>query len=313
MISILLATYNGASYIEEMLDSLYNQTFKDFCCYIHDDGSSDETVSIIKDWIALKGREDNRFEILEGPATGSSKANFMWMLAQVESDYYMFADQDDVWLPTKVADTFEAFDSIETDEARAAFCDMYVTDRDLNVTSDSFISHIGREPSDLRYQRIMIDNPAAGCTMLINKRLRDIAIRLEDLDLIKVHDGYILALASLVGEVVYLDEPLVLYRQHGNNEMGAEVESVTSKARRNATDIISARASNNKRAFHMNEINLAKALLSVVEEGECAPEDIYTLKQLSSIDKKGKLSRIKFYKSNGFDRAKNNGWFLLWV
>lgn len=76
-IAILMATCNGEKYVEEMLRSLEKQTEDDFVCYIHDDGSTDQTMHILKKWV-----EDHpyHFMILEGQAQGSAKDNFFWCL-----------------------------------------------------------------------------------------------------------------------------------------------------------------------------------------------------------------------------------------
>lgn len=308
MIAILLATFNGAAFIEEMLDSLKDQTFGDYICYIHDDGSSDKTVSICSDWIA-NNNEHNRFKIIEHSPLGGSKENFLWMLSFVDAEYYMFADQDDVWLPQKIQKTFDAIGKIDT--PKAVFCDMFVTDSELSIIDKSFIKSIGRDPYDLRLQRIVIDNPAAGCTMLINKPLRDIAIRIKELSLIEMHDGFICALAVAVGELSFVDESLVYYRQHCDNVMGADTKDSVQKINENIRIAKKGSFLAKKREFHMHEVNLAKALLEV---GEFQNTDTKVfLEQLSLINTKSKLKRIAFYKKNKINRANHNLWFLLWV
>ena len=99
LVAILLATYNGEKYIEEFLISLQGQTFQNYICYIHDDGSKDRTRRIAEEF---EKRDPGHFQILEGPSQGGAKENFLWMLGQIEAEYYMFADQDDVWLPEKI-------------------------------------------------------------------------------------------------------------------------------------------------------------------------------------------------------------------
>ena len=98
-VAILLATYNGEKYIEEFLISLQGQTFQNYICYIHDDGSKDRTRRIAEEF---EKRDPGHFQILEGPSQGGAKENFLWMLGQIEAEFYMFAGQDDVWLPEKI-------------------------------------------------------------------------------------------------------------------------------------------------------------------------------------------------------------------
>ena len=108
-IAILLATYNGGQYLREQLDSLFAQTNQDFRIVIHDDGSTDNTVEIINEY---KEKYPERIEVLDGKPKGTPKANFMYLLSEVEADCYFFCDQDDVWLPTKVEESLKAFKNL---------------------------------------------------------------------------------------------------------------------------------------------------------------------------------------------------------
>ena len=96
-IAILMATYNGEKYLKEQIDSIMNQTNHDWTLYIQDDGSKDKTLDIIKSY------SDERIVWVDNGLTRQGCCmNFMSLLNKVESSYYMFCDQDDVWLPEKV-------------------------------------------------------------------------------------------------------------------------------------------------------------------------------------------------------------------
>ncbi len=316
MIAVLLAAYNGEKYIMEMLNSLAAQSCQEFLCYIHDDGSSDNTLNITKNWI---GDKKGKYIILEGEPTGGAKENFFWLLSRVEADYYMFADQDDVWLPEKIETCYKAIQ--ETEESKKdnrenaypalVFSDMYVTDSNLNIISGSFLDYIKRDYRNLSWQRIIIDNPVAGCSAIINKPLRDEAISVKDIGLIEMHDKYLAVLAVLTGRISYINTPLLYYRQHGNNEKGAETEEIKDKILRNIGEVFTGNFIRKKREFHQNEMNLARALLSL--NISFKPRDKFLLGRLSHIDKINKVKRIKFYKENGFNRKTHNFWFFLWV
>ena len=313
-IAILMATYNGEKYVEEMLRSLEKQTEDDFFCYIHDDGSTDQTMHILKKWV-----EDHpyHFMILEGQAQGSAKDNFFWMLAQVESDYYMFADQDDVWMPDKVEKSFRKMKQTETlcQDKYQAFCvftDMQVGDENLQEIAPSFIRYIGRDPYRTSMAEIIMDNPAAGCTMLFNRPLRDAALELRDPTKIEMHDVWILALAAAYGteHVGVVDEACAYYRQHANNEMGARTESKADKIKRNLIDLCSGRFMQQKRAFLQKGRNLAGQMYLV----DALPEkQKKILEEFSEIGKLSKWQRIKFYKKYGFTRNQGTGWMYLWI
>ena len=97
--AILMATYNGEQYVAEQIDSLLAQTDSDWTLYIHDDGSKDHTQEIINKYAET---HDN-IVVMDFPGGNGAKENFFKMMFSVDADYYMLCDQDDVWLPEKVA------------------------------------------------------------------------------------------------------------------------------------------------------------------------------------------------------------------
>lgn len=104
MISVCVATYNGEKYLQEQLDSILIQLAPDDELIISDDFSTDKTRSILDSY-----RADPRIKLLEGPQKGIIK-NFEHAINQASGDLIFLADQDDVWLPDKVADTKAKFD-----------------------------------------------------------------------------------------------------------------------------------------------------------------------------------------------------------
>ena len=317
LVAILLATYNGEKYIEEFLTSLQRQTFQNYICYIHDDGSKDRTRRIAEEFAR---RDPGHFQILEGPCRGGAKENFLWMLGQIEAEYYMFADQDDVWLPEKIEKSVGEIAAEQEDrqvgqgaaEPLCVFTDMYVTDETLNVIADSFIRYIGREPHRIKLSQVVIDNPAAGCTMIFTRKLRDMAIQLKHPERVEMHDVWVLALAAAYGEqcVRVLDEPLAYYRQHGDNEMGAFSESFWEKIKRNARDVLSGNMAREKREFVQKARILAGELCLV--DG-ILEENRKILQAFSEIGEKRKWERIEFYRKYDFSRNRGTVWMYLWV
>ncbi len=316
--AVLLAAYNGERFLLPMLESLENQTDRDWICMIHDDGSSDGTVRLLNEWIENHGGEDGRYRLVQGPPAGGAAANFFFLLSMVEADFYLFADQDDVWLPEKIAKTRACLSALTEKPAAeetpaAVFTDMYVTDEALRVTAPSFIRSIGRSPHRTAYPQLLIDNPAAGCTMMFNRALRDLALQATDekaLSDIEMHDGWLLLLASIYGRVDCVDEPLAYYRQHQDNEMGAVRESRAQKILRNASDILTGRFAAEKKRFHQKEKTLAALLLRQPD----LPDSVRpVLEELVELDAHGKLYRMHWYKEHGLSRAQNDFWMRLWV
>ena len=220
MIAVLMSTYNGERYIREQIDSLLNQTCKDWKLYIRDDGSTDGTTSIVKEYeidypnkIVLLGDELGNL----GP--GSS---FMQLLSSVCSDYYMFCDQDDVWLPDKIEKTYLKLISMESnhiDKAIIVFTNLYIVDQSLNILSNSYWKSCHRNPENAfdLYGLIVYGSPSIGCTMMLNNMAKSLLFPYKNW---KLHDYWTILIISYLGRVAYVNEPLIYYRQHDNNASG---------------------------------------------------------------------------------------------
>ena len=220
-ISILLATYNSEKYINDQLDSLFNQTLNDFLLYIVDDGSSDRTISIIKDY--CKRYKNIIFLDRKGKGYGAMD-NFMWLLDKVDSDYYMFCDHDDYWLPNKIELSMQNMKMMEEENKNKpiVICsDLVVVDKHLNVIDQSFWHFSKLNPNVLSKKKyLQTCNFVTGCTMLLNKKAKDVSFPLGDKAL--MHD-YWVALKTVAnkGIIKYINTPLILYRQHESNVLGA--------------------------------------------------------------------------------------------
>ena len=104
-IYILLATYNGEKYIKAQIHSLLCQTYEDWNLLIHDDGSNDNTVNIIK---KLQEKDERIILIEDGIKCGGAGANFLHILKNYSTaDYITFCDQDDIWLETKIEELMQ--------------------------------------------------------------------------------------------------------------------------------------------------------------------------------------------------------------
>lgn len=217
-VAILLATYNGEPFLAELLESIVGQTTDHYCCYIHDDGSTDGTREIIDRYCRLY---PERFVVVEGASTGGARNNFMYLLSMVDADYIMFCDQDDVWLPDKIAKTYKVMLDNDDDKPIAIYSDLQVVDSDLKVIDASYYHYSGKQPLNNKVPQLLYCNVAVGCTMMINRRLRDLALDVKNIDNIYMHDWWLALLAAAEGRLLYLPESTILYRQHEGNTVGA--------------------------------------------------------------------------------------------
>ena len=216
-----MATYNGERFLREQLDSLLSQTFRDFRICIRDDGSSDSTPSIIEEY---RSRNPEMIEICHDPVLHrGAAASFMHMLEEAQADYFMFCDQDDVWLPTKIEHTLGRMLEIEAQypgKPVMIHTDLKVADGDLNVISPSFWGWRRYDPDLCRnFNFAVIGNVFTGCTMMINRPARDISIPMSPNS--RMHDEWIGLKVAKSGHVDNLKEATMLYRQHGSNVCSA--------------------------------------------------------------------------------------------
>lgn len=218
-IAILLATYNGAKFLSEQIDSILKQTCKDWTLYIHDDNSNDNTLNIIKNYVS----KYRNIRLLQYSSKNGAKENFFSLLDNVEADYYFFCDQDDVWCKDKIQQSLERMEKLEAENADIPILihsDLYITDSKLNIINNSFLKYSGIEPELLNtFNKSAASNIVTGCTMLINKKAKE-CIKLPTKK-VTMHDTWItLCVLKAKGKVSLINKPLVFYRQHGNNTVG---------------------------------------------------------------------------------------------
>ena len=224
MVDIMLATYNGEKYIGELLKSLEDQTFKNWRLIVADDGSTDMTVEIIKNY-AKSSNHEVEIHINRIP-TGQAKANFFSMFRYVQSPYAMFCDQDDVWLEQKIEKTMNAMLEMEKVYGSAVpiliHCDLKVVSSELKIIDESFF-HYSNYAKSFSLNEQLVLNKVTGCTVMINKALLEYLLDRDfDTSKIMMHDSWIALIAQCFGKMQFIDDGLILYRQHGVNSVGAQ-------------------------------------------------------------------------------------------
>ncbi len=221
-IAILMATYNGERYLDQQIDSLLRQTYEDWHLYVHDDGSKDGTVSVVKHY---QEQYPGRISLLDYPPQGGPCRNFLSMLEKVEAPYYMFCDQDDVWLPEKIELSFQEMTRQEAaapGQSIVVHTDLHIVDEQLTVTYDSMWKHCGLYP---QYIKTFTDtgghtSVATGCTMLFNHKAKECCKTVATKAI--MHDCWLCLCTLRCGGIVRgIHQPTVLYRQHENNCLGS--------------------------------------------------------------------------------------------
>lgn len=220
-IAIVMATYNGALYLSEQIDSILAQDHGNWRLIVRDDGSTDGTADILR---AYAARHEEKISLVTDDLGNlGPTANFSRLLEIVDAPYVALCDQDDVWLPDKLSKSLARMQALEaihgTDTPTSVFTDLVVVDRGLNTISESFWSYQTIDPATAdRLSRVLVTNVATGCTMLINESLLRLVRPIPPAAY--MHDWWIALCACAVGHLVPVREPLVKYRKHERNIIG---------------------------------------------------------------------------------------------
>lgn len=215
MISVCMATYNGAKYIQEQVDSILAQLGPRDELVVSDDGSTDATLAI------LGGYEDPRIKIFDNHNRKGVVGNFENAIKQASGDYIFLSDQDDIWLPGKVDACVEALADVDL-----VMHDAQIIDQKGRVVVDSFFALRG---SGAGYWKNLYRNSYLGCCLAFRKQVLDYVLPMPKR--VAMHDIWIGLLVSKRGRVALLGEPFLHYRRHGANASPTGEKSNFSRAK----------------------------------------------------------------------------------
>lgn len=306
-IAVLMATYNGETYLEAQIESLVKQSYQDFTVYVHDDGSKDRTVQILEKYVE---QYPEKFILLRYAALKSAKKNFFSLLKEVEADYYMFCDQDDIWLPDKIEKSFQLLketEKVKQNRPCLVFTDLRVVDKKLDTLSESFMDSWKIDPERYEFNNLLRSNIAPGCTMVFNRKCRDMAIQIKSISNFEMHDHLMILLAKLCGEVKYLNQRTILYRQHENNELGAIKRSKNEWIKEKVSNLLNGtQLSSSYKTIDSERkvINELCAFPDVVPEYEEMMKDLKNLEYMDKIERMKIFHKYKLLKRNWKDRWK---------
>lgn len=227
MVDILLATYNGEKFLEQQLNSIFNQSYQNFRLIVKDDNSSDNTLEILKKY---KEKYQDKFILIEEEKYfNCAKNNFFYLLNYSDSNYIMFCDQDDVWFYDKIEVTLHQMKLLQNqyglNKPFLVYTDLCVCDENLNIISKSMIKYQSLLNREAYLGELLVQNNVTGCTVMINNVCRDM-LYYEFSKNILMHDWWLAILCKTFGHISYLRRPTIFYRQHGNNSVGAKKYSL---------------------------------------------------------------------------------------
>lgn len=210
MISVCIASYNGARFIERQVRSILHQLDAEDEIIVSDDGSTDGTIAV------LQALNDARIRIVEGPRMNSPIWNFERALSEAVGDYIFLSDQDDEWLPDKVSvcmDYLRFYDCVVSD--------CQVVDGSGNVIYDSFFAVNGTRTG--RYFNLLVKNGYLGCCMAFRRVVLRHALPFPRRT--PMHDIWLGNVAAFRYSICFVPDKLVLYTRHGDNASTASAPS----------------------------------------------------------------------------------------
>lgn len=226
---IVLATFNGAAYVDALLASVAAQSVAPALVRVCDDGSSDCTRAVVERW-----QNTLPLRWLDAPPGAGACGNFARLLAACEGDYVMLADQDDVWDAEKIACAMRVMVMLEsrwgTDVPLLVHGDLRLIDSAGQALAPSFMRHQHLDPLATEFERLLLQNVVTGCTVLVNRALLREALPVPP-DA-AMHDWWLALVASAFGRIGFVEQATISYRQHGANQIGARGWSVLHLAAR---------------------------------------------------------------------------------
>lgn len=283
VVDILLASYNGEAFLREQLESLVRQTMTDWKLYIRDDGSTDDTLAIIRQYCK---KYPEKITVLEDAEHLGAQGNFSRLIQHSTAPYVMLCDQDDIWKNDKIEHSLQAMRELEERHGAAVpllvHSDMEVVDPRGTLLSASFAKRRGIKGAESRLHYALLTNNVTGCTICMNRALVN---KLQVIPVqARMHDMWIGLVAILEGVISFLDVPLVEYRLHGRNVIGAPGAGIMAR--------IPSICRWRSQVREMLSANIAQAkALDTVYEGKMSAEDAAILADFTALEKAGWLKK----------------------
>lgn len=289
-LAVLLCTYNGEEHLAEQLESINNQSFQNIDVWISDDGSTDRTLELLEqyrnDW--RKGR----FIVRSGPGKGFA-ANFLSLVcdSEIEAEYFAFCDQDDVWEVEKISRAIAQLSMCSSEKA-ALYCSRTCLMSASGELLGTYSPLFSKKPS---FQNALVQSIAGGNTMVFNSFAREILCRAGMVEVIS-HDWWTYMLVTGHGGNVYYDSvPTIRYRQHQNNEIGANNDLT---ARFNRIRLLLAGRFRDWNEINVTALNEARHLLT--EENQYRLDLFLSLRHNNLINRLRLAREAKLYRQTFF-------------
>ncbi len=219
-VRIMMATYNGGQFLDEQILSIINQTYENWTLIVQDDGSTDNTIELLEKY----SETDSRIELRNSPESNHGAFYNFHSIANQEKtsgrsyDYYMFADQDDIWNLDKIDVMVSEMEKADNTIPVLLYGDMCVINERGDITINSIV-----EEQSLQYKNaesLFFSHSIFGCNVIMNnKAFFSVPVIDTSKEIVSIlsHDNLYAKFAGILGRVSYLDIVLMTYRRHGDN------------------------------------------------------------------------------------------------
>ncbi|WP_158600078.1 glycosyltransferase family 2 protein [Halorubrum sp. Atlit-28R] len=225
-ISVAMCTYNGADYLSDQIESILEQSNRPSEIVVRDDGSTDGTMAILKDYAQ---DYPELFDVKQNEENQGIVKNFEKAIQACSGDYIALSDQDDVWNPMKIKHQASA---LQRSNAILACHNSSVVTKTLEPVGDlwSEVSPSYKpqtQPNPTKIVRELAQrNFVQGATIMFDARWTDHLLPLPEG---WPHDHYLAVHAALRGGLIPIDEELIRYRQHDEQEVGVTNKNIVEQ------------------------------------------------------------------------------------
>lgn len=210
-IDILMATYNGAQYIDKQILSIQAQTYTNWRLIIHDDGSEDNTTNIVASFC----KSDNRIVFVnDHHICRKAGSHFMYMLRFATAPFICFCDQDDIWLEDKLDCLLSVIQTKNNELPQVIFSNAFLFHSSTNLINGYLLSS---KPHSLK-EILFTNGGIHGSASMFNQCMKKNIDR--NYSFISMHDHILTLAGCTIGQITYVERKLFLYRQHQHNVTG---------------------------------------------------------------------------------------------
>jgi glycosyltransferase involved in cell wall biosynthesis len=216
-VTVLMSTYNGGKFLQQQLNSLYEQTYPNVKILVRDDGSTDATRELL-----TNERLRGAIEQLEGDNNLGAIGSFFELLrqaARTKTAYVAFCDQDDIWYANKIERAVSAL-ALATNRPTLYCSRLEIVNEQLQTIE------LSAKPRKIGFGNALVENIAVGCTMVLNRKAIDLLCEQTLPSHVYVHDWWCYLVIACFGDVIFDDDALIKYRQHSGNAIGAATNPI---------------------------------------------------------------------------------------